>query len=373
MTMTASIPSPRILLGPGPSGVTSNVLEALSRAPIGYLDPELFNLLDDIRSNLRVLFGTENNFTIPLTGTGMAGMECCLSNLLEPGDTVVICVAGFFGGRMVEICRRLGAEVTEVRAEWGHIIEPDQLADALKSLRNVKLVGCVHAETSTGVHQPLEPLTALAKEYGAIFLSDAVTSLGGIAVEIDATGVDVSYSATQKCVGAPPGLSPITVSDRAMEIALNRKNPISTWFFDWKLLWDYYDGMHAYHHTVPVNLYYALNAALEETMDEGLEARFQRHREVSAHLMDGLAALHIRPFAQEGHRLPTLNSVYVPDSVSDEAALRKRLLLEYGLEIGGGLGSLKGKVWRIGTMGASCTHRNVTLLLAALQEILPKS
>ena len=373
MTTNAVIPSPRVLLGPGPSGVTPRVLEALSRAPIGYLDPELFTLLNGLRSNLRTLFGTENNFTIPLTGTGMAGMESCLANLLEPGDTVVIGVAGFFGGRMVEICRRLGTEVVEVKAEWGHIIEPEQFAGALKPLKKVKLMGCVHAETSTGVHQPLEPLTALTREYGAIFLSDAVTSLGGIAVEIDATGVDVSYSATQKCVGAPPGLSPITVSDRAFEIAFNRRVPLANWFFDWKLLQDYYDGAHVYHHTVPVNLYYALNAALEETMEEGMSARFERHRAVSAHLMAGVAALKIRPFAQEGHRLPTLNSVYVPDSVSDEAALRKQLLLEYGLEIGGGLGALKGKIWRIGTMGASCTHRNVTLLLAALQELLPKS
>lgn len=371
MTQTIPLPFPRILLGPGPSSVTPRVLEALARAPIGYLDPELFSLLDDVRANLRTLFGTVNPFTLPLTGTGMAGMEACLVNLIEPGDHVVIGVAGFFGGRMVEICRRLGAEVTEVHAEWGRILEPEQFSEALKPLNRVKLVGCVHAETSTGIRQPLEPLTALAHEYGALFLADAVTSLGGIPVNVDEAGVDVSYSGTQKCVGAPPGLSPMTVSDRALQTALDRKTPVPNWYFDWKLLRDYYDGAHAYHHTVPVNLYYALQAALQEIMEEGMEARFARHQDVSAQLMTGLAELNILPFAQEGYRLQTLNSVRIPSSVTDEAAIRKRLLAEFGLEIGGGLGALKGRVWRIGTMGASATHRNVTLLLAALKEVLP--
>lgn len=370
MTQTGMIPFPRILLGPGPSSVTPRVLEALARAPIGYLDPELFTLLEAMRGNLRTVFGTKNDFTIPLTGTGMAGMECCLANLLEPGDTVVIGVAGFFGGRMAEISRRLGAQVIEVQAEWGRILEPEQFAAALKSLTNVKLVGCVHAETSTGVHQPLEAIVALAHQHGALFLADAVTSLGGLPVDIDNVGIDVCYSGTQKCMGAPPGLSPLTVSERALEMAWNRKTPLADWFFDWKLLRDYYDGAHAYHHTVPVNLYYALDAALEEMMEEGLEARFARHRAVSAQLMSGLSDLGIEPFAEEGHRLPTLNSVLIPSRVSDEAAVRKRLLMEYGLEIGGGLGALKGKIWRIGTMGASATHRNVTLLLAALKEVL---
>ena len=373
MTQTSAIPFPRILLGPGPSSVTPRVLEALARAPIGYLDPELFTLLDELRANLRTVFGTRNAFTIPLTGTGMAGMECCLANLLEPGDNVVIGVAGFFGGRMAEICRRLGAQVTEVHAEWGRILEPEQFADALKPMKSVKLVGCVHAETSTGIHQPLEPIVALAHQQGALFLADAVTSLGGLPVEIDTTGIDVCYSGTQKCMGAPPGLSPITVSERALEIALNRRTLSGEWFFDWKLLRDYYDGAHAYHHTVPVNLYYALHAALQEIVEEGLEERFARHRAVSEQLMAGLRKMDIVPFAQEGHRLPTLNAVKIPDSVSDEAGVRKRLLMEYGLEIGGGLGELKGKIWRIGTMGASATPRNVTLLLAALKTVLASS
>lgn len=368
--MTATLPFPRILLGPGPSSVTPRVLEALGRAPIGYLDPELFALLERLRENLRQVFGTQNAFTLPLTGTGMAGMECCLANFIEPGDNVVIGVAGFFGGRMVEIAQRLGANVTRIDAPWGRILEPDQFAKALSETPNVKLVGCVHAETSTGVRQPLEDIVNLAHDHDALFLADAVTSLGGLPVEIDAVGIDACYSGTQKCMGAPPGLSPITVSPRALEAASQRKAPVPNWYYDWKLLGDYYDGAHAYHHTVPVNLLYALDESLAEIMEEGLEARFQRHRDVSALLIAGLAEMHILPFAQEGHRLPTLNSVTIPDNVSDEAAIRKRLLTEYGIEIGAGFGALKGKIWRIGTMGASATPRNVVLLLAALRDCL---
>jgi alanine-glyoxylate transaminase/serine-glyoxylate transaminase/serine-pyruvate transaminase len=367
--MTTPLPSPRILLGPGPSSVTPRVLQALGKAPIGYLDPELFQLLDALRADLRTVYGTTNDFTIPLTGTGMAGMEACLANLVEPGDPVVIGVNGFFGLRMVEICRRLGAEVTQVDAEWGRILEPEVFEQALKPLKGVKLVGCVHAETSTGVRTPLEPIAEVAHRHGALFLADTVTSLGGIPVESDRVGVDVSYSATQKCMGSPPGLAPITANARALQVANLRATPVS-WFFDWKLLQAYYDGVHAYHHTVPVNLYYALRESLAEIVEEGLEARFERHRQVSALLMDGLAELGVRPFAQEGYRLPTLNAVRVPESVTDEAAIRMRLLSEYGLEIGGGLGALKGKVWRIGTMGASATPRNVVLLLAALKTLL---
>ncbi len=368
--MTELIPSPRILLGPGPSSVAPRVLQALGRAPIGYLDPELFTLLDALRADLRTVFGTQNPFTFPLTGTGMAGMESCLANLVEPGDTVVIGIHGFFGGRMVEICRRLQAEVIPVEAEWGRIIEPEQIASALKIAGKVKLVACVHAETSTGVRQPLEEIARLAHAHDALFLADAVTSLGGIPVEIDNVGGDACYSGTQKCVGAPPGLSPVMVSERAWQVATERKSPVSAWYFDWKLLRAYYDEPHAYHHTVPVNLYYALREALAIILEEGLEARYTRHREVSAQLMAGLAELDIHPFAQEGYRLPTLNAVTIPARVTDEVAVRKRLLMEYGIEIGGGLGALKGKIWRIGTMGESATRRNVALLLAALREVL---
>ncbi|HZO88410.1 MAG TPA: alanine--glyoxylate aminotransferase family protein [Chthonomonadaceae bacterium] len=368
--MASELPFPRILLGPGPSSVSLRVLQAMGRPPIGYLDPELFTRLDSLRAGLRAVFGTQNAFTLPLTGTGMAGMESCFANLVEPGDNVIVGVNGFFGGRMVEIGQRLGANVTRVDAPWGRILEPEPLAAALKAAGKVKLVACVHAETSTGVRQPLEEIARLAHENGALFLVDAVTSLGGMPVEVDAIGIDACYSATQKCMGAPPGLAPITVSERAWQVVSTRQTPAPNWYYDWKLLRAYYDEPHAYHHTVPVNLLYALQESLSEMQEEGLEARYARHREVSARLMAGLADLEIRPFAQEGYRLPTLNAVTLPPGVTDEAAVRKRLLSAFGIEIGGGLGELKGKIWRIGTMGASATPRNVTLLLAALREAL---
>ena len=370
MTSTGDIPSPRILLGPGPSSVSTRVLAALGRAPIGYLDPELFTLLQELRAKLRMVFGTKNDFTIPLTGTGMAGMEFCLVNLLEPGDEIVIGVNGFFGVRMVEIATRIGANVTRVDSEWGKIIEPDQIAQVLRKAKSPKAVACVHAETSTGVRTPLLEVGKLAHEHGALFLVDAVTSLGGIPVDIDTNGIDACYSATQKCMGAPPGLSPVTFSELALTVIEKRKSTVPNWYYDLKLIKSYFDEPHAYHHTVPVNLYFALAESLKEIMEEGLEARFARHRTVSEKLISGLAPLGINPFAQEGHRLPTLNSVVIPSGVQDETAIRKRLLLEYGLEIGGGLGELKGKIWRIGTMGTSATHRNVSLLLTALDEAL---
>lgn len=368
--MGTTLPCPRILLGPGPSGVSARVLDALGRSPIGYLDPELFTLLDALRSDLRTVLGTKNEFTIPLTGTGMAGMECSLVNLIEPGDNVVICVNGFFGGRMAEISRRLGGNVTVVSADWGHTIDPQRLIDAIKNLPSVKLIGCVHAETSTGVCQPLRPIADIARTNGALFLVDAVTSVGGIPVNMDDCDVDVCYSATQKCIGGPPGLSPVSVSEAAWSASIRRKLPVPNWYYDWQLLRNYFDSPHTYHHTVPVNLLFALREALAEILDEGLQERYLRHREVSAELLTGLSARGINAFTGPEHRLPTLNAVLVPDKVSDEVNVRKRLLHEYGLEIGGGLGELKGKVWRVGTMGSSATKRNVALLLTALDDVM---
>jgi alanine-glyoxylate transaminase / serine-glyoxylate transaminase / serine-pyruvate transaminase len=364
------LPSPRILLGPGPSSVSPRVLRALAMSPIGYLDPEIFDLLDSLRRDLRTLFGTANEFTVPLTGTGMAGMESCLANLLEPGDRAVIGVNGFFGGRLVEIARRLGAEVTQIDAEWGRPLEVGAFQQALSAGKQVKLVACVHAETSTGVETAVAPIAEAAHAHGALFLADAVTSLGGLPVETDKRGIDACYSATQKCVGAPPGLAPITVSARALEVAAGRKAPVPNWYYDWNLLRSYYDAPHGYHHTVPVNLYFALGEATAEILEEGLDARYERHRRVSAELVAGLKELGMEPIAAQEHRLPTVMAVRVPDHVSDEAAVRRRLLVEYGIEIGGGLGALKGRVWRIGTMGDSASSRNVLLLLAALRRLL---
>jgi alanine-glyoxylate transaminase/serine-glyoxylate transaminase/serine-pyruvate transaminase len=377
MSAAASVlPAPRILLGPGPSSVSPRVLEALARAPIGYLDPELFEALEELQTNLRRVYGTANAFTLALTGTGMAGMEACFANLVEPGDTVAIGVHGFFGARMCEIAARYGANVLKVEAEWGHPLDPRKFRTAAEEVYQggrgdgkLKLVACVHAETSTGVRQPLEPIAEIARESDALFLVDAVTSLGGLPVDIDAVGVDACYSGTQKCMGCPPGLSPLTVSQRAYTVATNRKTPVANWYYDWRLIRNYWDGEHAYHHTVPVNLLVAFNESLRQIVEEGLEERFARHQAVSAQLIEGLAELGIRPFAAEGYRLPTLNSVLIPDGV-DDLAVRKQLLTEYGIEIGGGLGPLKGKIWRIGTMGESATPRNVTLLLGALRNIL---
>lgn len=366
-----AIPSPRILLGPGPLAVSSRVLLAQAMPPIGYLDPDLFGILADIQANLRTVFGTRNEFTIALTGTGMAGMESCFANLVEPGDSVVIGVNGFFGARMVEIASRYGANVHRVDAEWGRMLDPKQIDRAAAAAGRVKLVACVHAETSTGVRQPLEPIREVARKHDALFVVDAVTSLGGLPVEVDRIGIDACYSASQKCMGCPPGLAPMTVSDRAMEAAAERKTKVSNWYYDWGLLAAYWGSDHLYHHTVPVSSLFGLHESLRAILEEGLDARFARHREVSDLLLTGLVNLGIRPLALEGARLPTLNAVYLPEGMDDagEVAARKRLLIEYGIEIGGGLGALKGKVWRIGTMGESATRRNVALLLAALEEV----
>ncbi len=363
------LPFPRILLGPGPSSVSPRVLEVMGRAPIGYLDPELFEGLADLQSKLRMVYGTANSTTLAMTGTGMAGMETCLANLLEPGDAVVIGVHGFFGGRMVEIAERLGAKVTRIDAEWGKTIDPEAIRTAASATSDLKLIGVVHAETSTGVRQPLEPIAEIAKEFNALFLVDAVTSLGGIPVEVDKIGIDASYSGTQKCMGAPPGLSPVTFSDRAMSVFANRKTKVQSWYFDIGLVNNYWSGDHMYHHTVPGNLLLAFRESLSMIGEEGLDARFVRHETVSARLIEGLGELGVHPFAEEGYRLPTLNSVIIPDGV-DDLSVRKELLTKYGLEIGGGLGPLKGKIWRIGTMGESASIRNVDLLLAALRKII---
>ncbi|HZT41810.1 MAG TPA: alanine--glyoxylate aminotransferase family protein [Chthonomonadaceae bacterium] len=364
------IPFPRLLMGPGPSAVSERVLEALAQPPIGYVDPEIFLLLDRIRARLRQVFGTENAFTFPQTGTGMSGMESCLANLIEPGDNIGVGIHGFFGGRMSEIARRLGAQVTEVHAEWGHILEPEQIEAALRPLSAVKLIACVQAETSTGIAQPLEPIAQIARQREALFVVDAVTSLGGMPVEVDRIGIDAAYSATQKCLGAPPGLAPVAVSDRAWEVVTDRKAATPVWYDDWRLLRTYYDAPHAYHHTVPVNLYYALDAALAEIEEETLPQRYARHREISAQLREALQGMGIPLFGVESHRLPMISVFQTPPGVEDEAAVRKRLLYEHGIEIGGGLGQLKGKIWRIGMMGSSATQENVTRLVTALRAVL---
>lgn len=370
-----ALPEPRLLLGPGPSPVHPRVLAQMSRPPIGYLDPELFALLGELQTGLRSLFQTENPYTLALTGTGMAGMEFCLANLLQPGETAVIAVNGFFGGRMCEIAARQGANVMRVDFPWGTPVTPGPVDDACQNAGNVALIGCVHAETSTGVESDCALIGEVARKHDALFVMDAVTSLGGIPVKVDEWGADACYSATQKCVGAPPGLAPVTLSPRAWEKIQNRTAPLPTWFLDARLLHDYWHTRPAtYHHTVPVNAYFALAEALRLIAEEGLDARFARHRATSTLLWQTLEAMDcgFQPLAPELCRLPTLNAVLLPEDLqAHDAALRTRLLTEFGIEIGGGFGDLKGKLWRVGLMGHGSEARNVYALAGALRAVLP--
>ncbi len=372
--MKSRFPEPRLLLGPGPSPVHPRVLAAMTRPPIGYLDPELFTLLSELQAGLRSLFQTQNPYTLAVTGTGMAGMEFCLANLIEPGETVVIAVNGFFGGRMCDIAQRSGANVVRVDHAWGTPVDPHRVQAACQGAGNVALVGCVHAETSTGVESPVQEVGKVARAFGALFVMDAVTSLGGIPVRVDDWGVDACYSATQKCVGSPPGLAPVTLSGAAWNKAKNRTAPLPQWFLDARLYDAYWHQKPAtYHHTVPVNNYYALAESLRLIAEEGLEARFARHQTVSGLLWQELATLPhgFEPLAPPEYRLPTLNAVLLPEALqADEAGLRSRLLSEYGVEIGGGFGDLKGKLWRVGLMGHGAEPRNVLTLVSALRRVL---
>jgi alanine-glyoxylate transaminase / serine-glyoxylate transaminase / serine-pyruvate transaminase len=358
--------SDRILMGPGPCNPYPEVIEAFSRPVLGHLDPEFIALLDETNAWLRQAFRTENALTFPVSATGSAGMEAAFVNFVEPGDTVVIGVNGVFGQRMCEVAARCRADVVRVDAEWGQAIEPDRL---LAAHRDPKVIAVVHAETSTGVRNDIRELGAAKGD--ALLLVDCVTSLGGIPVEIDEWHVDIAYSGTQKCLGVPPGLAPLTVSARALERVL--PSPQS-WYLDLNMIKKYVtgEGARAYHHTAPISMIYALHAGLRVLFEEGLENSWARHAECGGLLQDGLEAMGMRLFAQDGHRLPELTTVWVPDLPSglDEAAVRRRLLQYYGIEIGGGLGPVAGKVWRIGCMGHTARPRNVTLLLGALGEIL---
>lgn len=358
----------RVLLGPGPSDVPPRVLEALAHPTIGHLDPVFLQLMDDARGKLRQVFRTHNDMTLAVSGTGSAGMECLLVNLVEPGDKVLVCVNGVFGQRMTDVAARCGASVETIEKPFGQVFKQEEIIDALERVRP-KLLCVVHAETSTGAHQPVDKLGAACRERGALLLLDCVTSLGGMAVEIDAWGVDAAYSGTQKCLSCPPGLSPITLSPRAVEALERRQRKVQSWYLDLTMVRQYWGQERAYHHTAPINMIYALHEALAIALEEGLEKRFARHRQAHEALKAGLRDLGITYVSQEGHHLPMLNAVRVPPG-ADDLGIRRRLLDDHGIEIGGGLGNFKGKAWRIGLMGHGATRRNVELLLEALGEMM---
>jgi len=361
--------SNRILMGPGPSDVHPRVLKAMSTPLIGHLDPEFLEVMDDIKQMTQITLKTKNELTFVVSAPGSAGMETCLVNLLEPGDEALICIHGVFGNRMADIAERCGASVIKVEAPWGQAIDPSKVKKALEN-RNPKVVAIVHAETSTGVLQPLEEISKLARASGSLLVVDAVTSYCGVDLRVDDWGIDALYSGTQKCLSAPPGLSPVTFSDRAVKALENRKTKVQSWFLDLTMVKNYWAGAkRAYHHTAPVSSMYALREALRLVLEEGLENRFQRHENNHLLLKAGLEELGFKFLVDSDFRLPMLNSVFLPEGI-DEAAVRGRLLSEYNIEVGGGLGAFAGKIWRVGLMGESCDANHVNMLLSALRTIL---
>ena len=342
----------------------------MSQPLVGHLDPSFVNMMEEIKAMLRKVFLTENEMTFPISGTGSAGMEFCFANLVEPGDEVIIGINGVFGTRMADVAARCGAKVTKVEAPWGRIIEPQQIADALSCVQNPKLVAIIHAETSTGALTPVETISKLVHDAGALLLLDTVTSLGGCPVRIDAWNVDAVYSGTQKCLSCPPGLSPVSLSPRAMEKVQSRQHGVQSWYLDVNLLANYWgEGARVYHHTAPISMNYALHESLRLVLEEGLENRWARHESNHLRLKRGLDELGLALTAQDGHRLWQLNAVGVPEH-ADEAGVRGALLRDHGIEIGPGLGPLQGKVWRVGLMGHSSSPENVDRFLAALKSLL---
>ncbi len=361
-------PPRRLLMGPGPSDVHPRVSAALGAPTVGHLDPYFLKVMTETQEMLRRVFCTQNQLTLAVSGTGSAGMETCVVNLIEPGDRMVVCVNGVFGGRMADVAGRAGAEVTVIEQPYGQVFPTEQVAEAVQRVRP-KVVGIVQAETSTGAWQPLEEISKVVHEAGALLLVDAVTSLGGVPVEVDAWNIDAIYSGTQKCLSCPPGLSPVSFSPRAVEVISTRKTKVASWYLDMNMVKNYWGQDRAYHHTAPINMNYALREALAIVLDEGLPARHARHLRNHKALKAGLLAMGLGYANAEGYQLPQLNPVTIPAGV-DDASVRKQLLEEFGIEVGGGLGPMKGKVWRIGLMGETSQPRNVLLVLAALEKCL---
>ena len=361
-------PPIRTLMGPGPSDIHPRVLEAMSKPTIGHLDPYYLTVMNELQQMLRLLFRTKNEMTMAISATGSAGMETTIVNLVEPGDSVLICVNGVFGGRMADVASRAGAEVHRVEKPWGEVFTADDLKPALQSIKP-KYVGIVMAETSTGASQPIQEIADLAHEARAMLIVDAVTSLGGMAVEVDQWQIDAIYSGSQKCLSCPPGLAPVSFSQAAVERILNRKTKVQSWYLDVSMLASYWGDERVYHHTAPINMTYGLHEAVRLILSEGLDNCFARHLTNHDALKAGLSALGIGYAASEGHQLPMLNAVRIPDGV-DDAQVRSGLLNRFGIEIGGGLGAFKGKAWRIGLMGYGARAANVLLFLSALEQLL---
>lgn len=364
-------PKPRILMGPGPSDVSPRVLGAMGRPTIGHLDPQFVGMMEEMKTLLQYAFQTKNPVTLPVSAPGSAGMETCFVNLLEPGDKVIVCQNGVFGGRMQENVERCGAQAIMVMDTWGTTVDPEKVEAALKANPDAKVVAFVHAETSTGAQSDAQTLAALAHQYGALSLVDSVTSLGGTPVKVDEWGIDVIYSGSQKCLSCTPGLSPISFNERAMDVVKNRKSKVQSWFMDLNLVTAYWGGgaKRAYHHTAPINALYGLHEALLILKEESLEHAWARHHRRYLELKHGLESMGLEFVVKEEHRLPQLNAVYVPEGI-DDAKARKSLLDDYGLEIGGGLGAMAGKIWRIGLMGHTCNERNVNICLTALEDVM---
>lgn len=368
---TSFLPPVRTLMGPGPSDVHPRILSAMARPTIGHLDPLFVQMMDDVKGLLQYAFKTENQLTIPVSAPGSAGMEACFVNLVEPGDKVIVCQNGVFGGRMKENVERLGGTAIMVEDEWGKAIDCNKVEDALKANPDAKILAFVHAETSTGAQSDAKTLCELARQYDCLTIVDAVTSLGGSELRVDEWGIDAIYSGTQKCLSCTPGISPVSFSEKATDVIKSRSTKVQSWFLDMNLVMGYWGGetKRAYHHTAPVNALYALHESLVMLEEEGLENSWQRHMNNHLALRAGLEAMGLKFVVNEADRLPQLNSVTIPDGV-DDAAVRSQLLNEFNLEIGAGLGALAGKVWRIGLMGHSSRAENILLCLSALEAVL---
>lgn len=369
MTLPPKLSPPsRTLLGPGPSPVNPRVLQALSLPVVGHLDPAFLKIMDQNMAMLRELFRTNNRLAVPMSGTGSAGMETCFANLVEPGDAVLVGVNGVFGTRMVDVAERCGAQVDTVDAEWGTALDPSRFRSALEK-KSYKIAAIVHAETSTGVLQPIEDISRLVHQYDSLFVVDAVTSLGGAPVKVDEWGIDACYSGTQKCLSCPPGLSPATFNERAIEVVRKRKTRVQSWYLDLSMIEKYWGSERAYHHTAPISMNYALHEALRVVLEEGLEASWQRHRQVHEVFIREMRKLEIEPVVAESIRAPMINAVRIPDGV-DDGKVRQRLYDEFNIEIGAGLGPLKGEIWRVGLMGHGARVENVELLAKALRQLI---